>query len=346
MAANENKEWTITDDQLNAIVAEVGAELNKALDVEKQKLSKAVATDEDPSASPAAAASPEASSPAAPPPMAAEGSAASPEASAAMPGEAPGEMPPQEETLGEMPGAGAEAGGAPSPEELQAAYSQLSDEDLKAHYMALKSAMFERTAGAGGDPAAAGAPPADAGMGAPPPEAAPPGPEMGKAEVDGASKGPLDAIAPGKAGAGEDHLTPTQPTKAGKGEDRLASTAVTKNQLPESPGNGGDALAAAKKHEDEIADLKKRLDETEKMAGKLANVVSTVLGAPIRKAVTSVADLPGYKGPEKELSRDEIKVKLAEKSKSPKLQKSDRDAINRYWLGVGEVKEIAHLLKD
>lgn len=362
---------TVSEARLKELLDEVEIELGKALKTEEGKLAKAASPDEDPAASVGAPppASPDASASAspgasasAPPPPAAEGSAESPEASNAAPGEAPGEMPP-----GGSPGEGAEA--APSEDDLKQAYGQLDDEALKMHYMAIKAALFERMgAGDGAAPDASASPagpPAGAapGAGAPPPAPAPmaPGPEMGKAEAQPDNSGGILAeAAPTRATAGKDRLAAIAPGKAGAGKDRLAPiapTSVSKEQMPwqkkaemaASPGNGGDALAPARKSEDELADLKKNQTEMEAALGSLVGAVRTMLETPVRKAVTSAAEMafvPRTAAPEKTLSKSEILTKLNEKAKTPGLKKSDRELINKFCVGAVDAKDIAHLLTE
>ena len=49
---------------------------------------------------------------------------------------------------------------------------------------------------------------------------------------------------------------------------------------------------------------------------------------------------------EKELSKNEISVILSKKVSSPSLTKSDRDAINAFYLNGANINTISHLLKN
>ena len=160
----------ISDDELEAILAEVENDLTQVLKSESENLAKAVGDENDPDAG-------------APPPAGdapAPGGEASPEASA--PPDAAPSAPPEDSASPAAPPA--EEGSAPADpaaeqgpmdvEGLKAEYSQLPPEELKMHYLAAKAAMFEVMQGAGG--AAPGAPAPAPGAGAPPPPdpAAPP----------------------------------------------------------------------------------------------------------------------------------------------------------------------------
>jgi hypothetical protein len=70
--------------------------------------------------------------------------------------------------------------------------------------------------------------------------------------------------------------------------------------------------------------------------------------APAGKAITSldvVAKSEGN-GEEQSLTKSEINAILLRKSSDPSLQKSDREAINSYYLsGQANINSISHLLK-
>lgn len=90
-------------------------------------------------------------------------------------------------------------------------------------------------------------------------------------------------------------------------------------------------------------ELKKTLEAVTEFVTKLANKRS----APAAKAITSldvIAKSEAVKE-EKVLSKGEITSILARKAADPKLEKSDRDAINDYYLGSRSLEKINHLLK-
>lgn len=322
----------IKDSELKAILAEVEQEIGDLLKTEKDKLAKAAPEDDDKSASPAA--SPEASSAApadsAPPPPAAEGSAEAPEASMAAPGEAPADA---HEEAGEI---------HPTDDlgQLQAEYEALSPEELKMHFMACKGAV-EKLLGQGGeagmDGAAAGAPPAPP---AAPPAASPSAPPALKSE------GGLEAVQPkGKLDGGEDHLAAMQPKgQISNGESHLEAVqpkGTLKGEMKASPGSGGEMLAT-KKHEDELAGLRKHFDDE---LNRVVDAVARYIGKPERKAVTSVSAL-GKTEEKKSLpqSRDEITERLKEMTgPDSKLSKKERQMVNSYCVGDIKFEQIEHL---
>lgn len=88
-------------------------------------------------------------------------------------------------------------------------------------------------------------------------------------------------------------------------------------------------------------DLKKNLDAVQEFLTKLVKKV------PQGKAITAyeqVAKSEGSEG-EKELSKTEVKEILSKKAADPTLTKSDRDAINAFYLNGANINTISHLLK-
>lgn len=89
-----------------------------------------------------------------------------------------------------------------------------------------------------------------------------------------------------------------------------------------------------------IEELQKNLDTVQEFLTKLVKKV------PQGKAVTSLE--PIYKNEQvetKELSKSEITNILSKKAADPKLSKSDREAINAYYLNQSNLNTISHLLK-
>jgi hypothetical protein len=97
--------------------------------------------------------------------------------------------------------------------------------------------------------------------------------------------------------------------------------------------------AAAEKAKSE--QLQKSLDTVTEFLTKLVKKV------PQGKAITQYEQVAKSESAEseKELSKSEINSKLLAKSADPKLSKSDRDAINAYYLNQSNVSTISHLLK-
>lgn len=69
--------------------------------------------------------------------------------------------------------------------------------------------------------------------------------------------------------------------------------------------------------------------------------------APQGKAITSLDVIAKSEGAqeEKSLTKGEIDTILNQKAQDPKLEKSDRDAINAFYLSNGSINSISHLLK-
>ena len=90
------------------------------------------------------------------------------------------------------------------------------------------------------------------------------------------------------------------------------------------------------------ADLQKKVDLATEFMAKLAAKKS----APQGKAITSldvIAKSDDSKE-EKSYTKNEVTSILAKKSADPSLSKSDRDAINEYYLGSRNIKLVRHLL--
>lgn len=213
----------VNSQELDAILGELEADLNGLLADTQTKLAKAREEDGSPSpgmgSASASAGSPSASLGS---PSASAGGSPAPEGSPGMeapPAGGPEGAPPD---MGGAPGAegmegappegapGAEgmeggAEGAADPQALEAEYAQLPLEELKAHYLAAKAALF---AAMQGGEQGAGAPPAGpegAGAGAPPPASPSPGATAG---------GPPMAMSEGNSVAGA--------TQEGNGGNKVA----------------------------------------------------------------------------------------------------------------------------
>lgn len=181
----------LKDSELKAILAEVQADLDKSLDLEVKKLSKAAGEDEMPAEEPEMSAAPAEETPGEDHAPAEE----TPGEEASAPAdEAPmGDEPPADEASApadaapEDPAAADGAEGAMSPEELEAEYAKLDPETLKMHYLAAKAALFAAMGGgAGGAPEASApaAPPAAPPAAGPGMEASAPPPAMKSEKAD------------------------------------------------------------------------------------------------------------------------------------------------------------------
>jgi hypothetical protein len=90
-------------------------------------------------------------------------------------------------------------------------------------------------------------------------------------------------------------------------------------------------------------DLKKQFDGVAAFLTKLVEKKA----APAPKAILSLDVIAKSEGSEEEkpLSKVEITSILTKKAAESTLKKSDRDAINSYYLGDADIKRISHLLK-
>jgi hypothetical protein len=205
-----------------------------------------------------------------------------------------------------------DAGGAPpTMEQLQAEYAKLDPESLKTHYLACKAALMELMGadqGAGHEASAPGA-----GAGGPP--SAQPGPEqsgtpMALSEMKGKRMN-VDGNG-GKMKAG----------KLGKSEEQL-----------------------------KIERLEEQIREQHDALLRLTEVVAKA-AKPIRKSIKSLSDLrfiertETTEAPEMKMSKAEVNAKLREKVREGKLSKSDQALVTKYTLGTVDVSKIKHLLVD
>lgn len=306
---------SINEDELTNILAEVDRELDGALAGARDRLHKA--DDEKSSSASPASASPEGSSDgsdsAGGPPMAdasaSDGSAPPPGADASAP-PMDGSAPAAPPMDGSAPPADGSAA-APG-EDLESKLSALPEDQLRHLYMAAKQALFARMQSAA--PAASpAAPPAAPPMASPSPSPAAPPPPAMKGEMKASPAnggGKTSAIKVGKSETREDNLM--------KAEDQKKM----------------ETLQA------EVAELKKMNEGLFKAVG--------MLGAPLRKAVTSVAHLPkpgeGADKAEVKLTKAEITSKLSDVCRDPKTTPKDRSLVNGYYDGRHGVDKIAHLL--
>jgi hypothetical protein len=314
----------LKNSELKSILAEVETEIESLLKGEADALKKAKDDSEgsdDSSggdsapaadASPAddAGSAPEASASApAPEAPAPDASATTPEASGSPAPEASASAPAEASAPAGDPAAAA----APAdPEALKAEYAKLSPEELKAHYMAAKAALFEMMGAAGG-----AGPEASAPAPAPAPAAPPAGPEAS-----------ASAPVPPPAMKAE---VPASMKKVPANGDAL------KDQSPAVP----DAIKKSEK-DAEVEDLKQQVE-------LLAKAVDLALGTPVRKAITSVAHIPRTEEPAKtenvSPNSPEVKEKIRKAIGSGKLSKSQKDKIFSYTLGNIGFDQVKDLLE-
>lgn len=99
----------------------------------------------------------------------------------------------------------------------------------------------------------------------------------------------------------------------------------------------------------EAAAQKAKAEELQKnLTGIQEFLTQLVKKVPQGKAITSleqVAKSEDVSGEEKQLSKSEITQKLMQKAADPTLSKTDRDAINAFYLNQANFNTISHLLK-
>jgi hypothetical protein len=325
----------LDDAELSSILNEVETELNVVFKNEAAKLKKAKEDGSDDDSGSSGDSGPPSGGDSGPP--SGGDSSPAPDASAPPGGGSP--PPDASASAPADPAASPDAGGGPMDvQSLKAAYSQLPDQELEMHYVACKAALMEKlqgqSAGGAAPPGASPAPDASAPPGAPPggasppPPAAPPGPPAGASPSPSAPPGPPDQ----------------SPPPAFKGE----MSAGKQLNVAGPDANGG----PVKKSENELK-LEAQLAEQGQMIEGLAKAVDLVLGAPQRKAVTTLSSVKVLGKNESNandaapvsLSFEQAKAKLSEKARDPKLAKSDRILINKFCVREADQAQVAHLLK-
>lgn len=144
----------------------------------------------------------------------------------------------------------------------------------------------------------------------------------------------LEKVETGKIEANAPKGSPGAQSPASKDQKNLSNMEKSMNKTEVSE---NDLLKA------ENETLKKNFEAVTEFLTKLVKKT-----APAGKAITSldvVAKSEGA-GEEQPLTKSEINAILLRKSSDPSLQKSDRDAINSYYLsGQANINSISHLLK-
>lgn len=134
------------------------------------------------------------------------------------------------------------------------------------------------------------------------------------------------------------------PPPMGKGEFKSVPANGDDNANPKNVGTG-----KMSKAELENAELKGLVKSQGEDIANLTKIVKIFVSTPMRKAVTSIATL-SKSGEDDEpirLTKAELTDKLKTHSRNPKLAKTDRDAITKFYdSGSTNVNLIAHLLKQ
>jgi hypothetical protein len=254
-------------------------------------------------------------------PPAAEGKEA-PAPAAEAPTAAPGEAAPPADAQAAAPGAEGHDYDAEDLAHMQKMYMSMSKAELMAHHDACRAALDAQGMGKCGDSPAEAAPMAPA---------APAAPAFGKAEITSHDKANGGQISKETV----PHSVPGAKSPASKVEGvQMEKSENTELELAKAE----TAQANAK-----VENLQKSLDAVSAFLTKL--VEKKV--APQGKAITTLDVIAKGEGAseEKTLTKSEIEAKLLAKSQDPKLEKSDRDLINKFYLDGGSLNSISHLLK-
>ncbi len=153
------------------------------------------------------------------------------------------------------------------------------------------------------------------------------GAKINKSEHDRRNGGKIDAQAPGKVPGAKSPASKVEGVQMEKSENQELELVKAENE--------------ANKVKAET--LQKTLDVATAFLTKLVEKK----GAPAGKAITSLDVIAKSEGEkeEKTLSKVEIDSILNKKAADPKLEKSDRDAINAFYLSNAGINSISHLLK-
>lgn len=212
-------------------------------------------------------------------------------------------------------------------EHMYKMYASMSKSELKAHHDVIMKIAQEQQAAPAPDAAVAPAPAA-----APAPAMDKCG-EMNMGKTEDAAKGHKNggeiSAAAGPKGS------PGKQSPASKEQGNLTNMEKSENTEINLIKSELDAEKA------KFADLKKSFDAVQEFITKLTKVV------PQGKAITSMEQISKSESvvETKELSKSEITSILNNKVADQKLSKSDRDAVNAYYLDNGNINTISHLLK-
>lgn len=142
----------------------------------------------------------------------------------------------------------------------------------------------------------------------------------------------LDAI-------GAEHIHAAAPAASAAEIDKCGDMSMQKSEVNLELELAKSEAAANKA---KVEELQKSLDTVSEFLTKLVKKV------PQGKAITSMEQIAKSEiaaGEEKQLSKSEITSILNKKAADPTLSKSDREAINAYYLNQSNINTISHLLK-
>jgi len=192
----------------------------------------------------------------------------------------------------------------------------------------------------------------------------PPQPTVKGANLDSDPKnGGIEGQEPANALGPKSPASKAAGVQMGKSEHARRNGGKIEDQAPaNSPGAKSPASKAegVQMHKSENAEVELAKAETAAANAKVETLqksldaVSAILTkmverkvAPAGKAITSLDVVAKSEGSQedKSLTKGEIDSKLLMKAQDPKLEKSDRDLINNFYLNSGSLNSISHLLK-
>lgn len=130
-----------------------------------------------------------------------------------------------------------------------------------------------------------------------------------------------------------------------KSEETVAAVEITPAVVESKPEQNSEMELLKSEVEAQKAkneELKKNLDVVTEFLSKLNRKI-----APPAKAITSLDVIAKSEATEetKELTKSDVKAVLAKKVYDPTLSKSDREAINAFYLNDANIDSVRHLLK-
>lgn len=315
---------TYTQEELDSLINELKAELPDLIKSEGKSMQSFAAKEGGNGTEPVKASMAKADEPVAKP---ADDESSTPAPSASADSAPASDAPPDASPEAAPADAAPSDGQSPSPDQaqgsemsLEQAYGALSDEELHAHWEALKAIVMQRMPQGGGmDDGSAGVPAqGQAPQGAPAPAAAPDAAAMDAA--GSASPASASAVAP--------------PPENAVGKNAMMGYPMARSEK--------EFVEKLQKSEDRVTTLETQLNGLTQL---LEDMIQ-----PKQKAATSMAQVLLKSEAERpqpvQYSKADIKKKLSQAAATPDLKKSDRELINRYLM-VGDIKvtELEHLLK-
>jgi len=149
-------------------------------------------------------------------------------------------------------------------------------------------------------------------------------------------------------GAEHTHAAPAQPAAPAAPAAEAQAPAAEIDKCGDMSMSKSEPNAELELAKSEAAAANAKAEELQKnLAGIQEFLTQLVKKVPQGKAITSLEQVAKSEvsGDEKQLSKSEITEKLMKKAADPSLSKTDRDAINAFYLNQANFNTINHLLK-